>query len=145
MSYWDTSALVKLYVREADSSRFEALASSATRVVSSTLTRYEARAVFRRKEADAALAAGGADLLYRTLAADFADSLVEAVADSPDVEREFGRVLNACLAQSPPIFVRTLDALHLASALVAGEREFVTADIRQRAAAQFLGLSVVPV
>ena len=30
MSYWDTSALVKLYVQEADAAQFEALALAAS-------------------------------------------------------------------------------------------------------------------
>ena len=32
MSYWDSSALVKLYVQEQDSSEFQALAQAASRV-----------------------------------------------------------------------------------------------------------------
>ena len=50
------------------------------------------------------------------------------------MEREFGVVLEACFSQTPPTFIRTNDALHLASAKVAGEQEFITADVRQRAA-----------
>jgi hypothetical protein len=43
------------------------------------------------------------------------------------------------LSQTPPTFIRTNDALHLASAKVAEESEFITADIRQRAAAVLMG------
>jgi len=39
---------------------------------------------------------------------------------------------------------RTYDALHLASAKVAGELEFITADVRQRAAALLMGFTVLP-
>jgi predicted nucleic acid-binding protein len=46
------------------------------------------------------------------------------------MEREFGTVLEACFSQKPPTFIRTNDALHLASAKVAGEVEFITADVR---------------
>jgi predicted nucleic acid-binding protein len=38
MSYWDSSALLKLYVHEADSAQFRALALEATRVTTASLT-----------------------------------------------------------------------------------------------------------
>jgi hypothetical protein len=37
-----------------------------------------------------------------------------------------------------------LDALHLAAALSAGEAEFISNDVRQRTAAQALGMTVLP-
>ena len=48
MSYWDSSALVKLYVKEADSAQFEALAL-AEPLVTGTLALHEVRTVFRRR------------------------------------------------------------------------------------------------
>lgn len=60
------------------------------------------------------------------------------------VREKFGEVLEACFSQTRPVFIRTNDALHIASALVAGENEFVTADGRQRAAAVLMGLAVLP-
>ena len=61
-----------------------------------------------------------------------------------DVEREFGQVLAFCYSQSPMIPIRTLDALHLASARVAGESELVATDKRMRDAAKALGFSLFP-
>jgi len=55
-----------------------------------------------------------------------------------------GNLLRQCLLHSPPVPVRTNDALHLAAARLAGEREFVSADSRQRAAAVHLGFTVLP-
>jgi predicted nucleic acid-binding protein len=52
MSYWDSSALVKLYVQELDSSEFQTLAREASRVATGSLARYEVRTVFRRREAE---------------------------------------------------------------------------------------------
>jgi len=57
-----------------------------------------------------------------------------------DVEREFGAVLEICLSRRPPVFIRTSDGLHFASAKTAGEIESITADQRQRAAALLMGL-----
>jgi uncharacterized protein with PIN domain len=56
MSYWDTSALVKLYAQEPDSAAFEAHAASQTNpLITSRIALYEARATFRRKEAEGIL------------------------------------------------------------------------------------------
>ncbi len=60
------------------------------------------------------------------------------------VGREFGAALEKCFSQIPPVFIRTNDALHLASAKVAGETVFVTADARQRVAAVLMGFTVLP-
>ena len=57
---------------------------------------------------------------------------------------KFGEVLEACFSQTQPVFIRTNDALHIASAIIAGEKTFITADARQRAAAAFMNLVVSP-
>lgn len=51
----------------------------------------------------------------------------------------------ALLAQTPPLPLRTLDAIHLASARVSGEMEIVATDKRLRDAAKLLGFSLFPV
>ena len=43
MSYWDSSALVKLYVQELDSDELRELALKASRVATGSLTRHEVR------------------------------------------------------------------------------------------------------
>jgi len=143
MSYWDASALAKLYLAEPDSAQFESLAL-ASPVVSGMLARHEMRTVFRRREAEAAIRGGEAAALYRRIVSDAASGVLRLQPDSDEVEREFGLVLERCFSQGPPLFIRTNDALHLASARVAGELEFVTADLRQRAAAQLLGFTLLP-
>jgi predicted nucleic acid-binding protein len=144
MSYWDSSAVVKLYVQELDSEEFRELALKASRVVTGSLTRHEVRTVFRRREAEGILRSGESASLYDELTADIAATDVVIQPETPDTEREFGAVLEVCLSQAPPTFIRTNDALHLASAKVAGEREFITADMRQRAAAMLMGFTVLP-
>ena len=144
MSYWDTSVLVKLSVIEADSARFVALAGAATRIVTATIGRFESHTVFRRREAEGSLKVGEAAALSADLDWDVAGGkIVEQSADA-NVEREFTAVLERCFSAVPPVFIRTNDALHLASAKVAGETEFVTTDGRQRDAALLLGFTVLP-
>ncbi len=144
MSYWDTSALVKLSVAEADSQQFQQLARSAARIITAAIARLEARTVFSRREAEGALPPGEAAALVADLNRDVGNGRVVIQAADNDVENEFGKVLETCFSQTPPVFVRTNDALHIATAIVAGEAEFITADVRQRAAATLLGLIVLP-
>ena len=142
MSYWDTSALVKLYLAEPDSARFESL-SLASQVVTGSIARHELRTVFRRREAEASIPEGAAAALYKRMNSDAASGVLRLLPDSDEMEREFGLVLENCFSQTPPIFIRTNDALHLASALAASETVFVTADQRQRGAAQLLGFQLL--
>ena len=127
MSYWDTSALVKLFVVESDSAQYDALALT-SKVVIGPIARHEARTVFRRREAEGVIPAGQGAALYARFISDIASGVLRLQPDTDDVEREFGIVLETCFSQTPPVFIRTNDALHLAAARVAGETEFVTAD-----------------
>ena len=144
MSYWDTSVLVKLSVTEADSVRFVALAGVVTRIVTATIGRLESHTVFRRREAEGSLKVGEAAVLSADLDRDVAVGKIVGQSADANVEREFTVVLERCFSAVPPVFIRTNDALHLASAKVAGETEFVTADGRQRDAAVLLGFTVLP-
>lgn len=143
MSYWDTSALVKLYLKETDSAQFDALAL-AMPMGTGALTLHEARTVFRRREAEGAIPAGEGRVLFELLCSDSTAGGLAVQTETNAVRREFGEVLERCFSQSPPVFIRTNDALQLASAIVAGETEFVTADTRQKAAAELLGFKVLP-
>lgn len=145
MSYWDTSTLVKLYAKEPDSATFESHALNASaQTVTSRIALYEARAAFQRKESERILLPGAAHELYRQLIQDAAAGELRLIELGADVEREYGQVVGQCYEQTPPIPLRTLDALHLASARVAGESELVVTDKRMRDAAKLLGFSLFP-
>ena len=144
MSYWDTSALVKLYVMESDSAQFQGLATDGVPLVIARIAHYEAHAVFRRREAERMLPPGEAAALLREISTDIVDGKIVVQVDGADVERRFSEVLEQYYSQTPPGIIRTNDTLHIASALAAGEKQFVTADIKQRAAAVLAGLVVLP-
>ena len=75
MRYWDTSTLVKLYAQELDSPTFEAHVAKATSpTVTSRIALYEARATFRRKEAEGILTPGTAQTTYSELLQDVAEN-----------------------------------------------------------------------
>lgn len=143
MAFWDTSALLKLYLPESDSPIFESLALNATEIVTAFVGRYEARTAFRRKEAQGSIPPGDAAVCWERFCRDIESGRVRVVLESPELGEAFGRIVDQCLSQIPPVFVRTNDALHLAAAKLAGETEFVTADVRQRDAAALVGLNVI--
>lgn len=146
MSYWDTSTLVKLYALEPDSAAFETYAlSTPAEPVTSRIALYEARATFRRKESEGILRPGYAEQLYTQLLRDITAGELRLVELDGEVEQEYGQVLGACYQQAPPIPLRTLDAVHLATARVAGETELVATDRRMRDAAKLLALTLFPV
>ncbi len=144
MSYWDTSSLAKLYLTEPDSATFDALANRTTVIRISPLVRFESRLAFWRREREGAITAHGAVVLSRRLDADIAAGKMELIAPELLVESWFEQVVQACMSRPEPIWIRTLDALHVAAALSVGETEFVSHDLRQRAAATAVGMAVFP-
>src|SRR5712671_1426636 len=97
MSYWDTSALVKLYARSPDSPVFENYASTTVGpIVTSIIGLYEAKATLLRKETFGALQPNAASTLYARLVQDVIVGHVQLVQLNPDIEREYGQVLELC-------------------------------------------------
>jgi predicted nucleic acid-binding protein len=145
VSYWDSSALVKLYAKEPDSAIFEQFAVTALTIpTTSRLAFYEIRTTLQRKEAEGTLVAGAARTSHQRLIQDAVGGNIRVVEFSSEVAQEFEATLVDCFQRVPPLFIRTLDAIHLASAIVAGEEEFVATDKRLREAALFLGLKLFP-
>ncbi len=143
MSYWDTSAIAKLFLDEADASRFRELEMQSDRITTSSLTRFEARVLFWRHESSRTITAGMAAKFTAALISQLEWTWIEVRMDVQELEEEFERVLDTCWRQATPLRIRSLDAIHLATALMANETQFVTADVRQRAAAELLGLDVI--
>ena len=145
MSYWDSSALVKLYVQETDSSVFEHYAASAQSApTTARLSFYELRTVLQRKEFEGSITPGAAHSIYNRVLQDSASGSIRVVEFSLDVAREFENVVIRCFGHPTATFLRTLDGIHLASAILARETEFVATDKRLRDAASLLGLKVFP-
>jgi predicted nucleic acid-binding protein len=138
-AYFDTSALVKRYVEEPGSLEIRRLLRS-RRVISSALLRVEVLSALRRRRDEATLSARSFARLLRRVEADDASWQLVPVSDEI-VEVARSRVLQQSL--------RTLDAIHLASA-EALHREglripFVTADARQADTGRAIGLDIVAV
>lgn len=123
--YLDTSALVKLVIAEAESDALSRYLGATPRIISSRVAEVEVRrAVARQREVDAG---DRVESLMRRMA------LVELDAD----------VAKRAAALAPP-GLRTLDAIHLASALgIAPELDaLIVYDLRLADAARLAGLPV---
>ena len=144
MHYWDTSALLKLYVTESDSAEFRAHAHSTGPLLTSDLSRWELYVAFQRKEAAGDLSTATGEVFYIQFETDIAEGRVRVLALETKMNSRFQSLVRRLHRSQPPIWSRTLDALHLSVALMGQAEEFVTADRRQAQAAIALGLTVFP-
>ena len=144
MSYWDTSCLVKLYTPENDSPTFANHLANHPSCVTADLTLLEFWATVRRKEAEGILAPGEAATVQTALEADASAGAICILVIDQQVRDEYKVVVEKCLSQTPPIFIRTNDAQHIAAATCAGETVIVATDKKLRDAALHLGFTVFP-
>jgi predicted nucleic acid-binding protein len=121
--YLDSSALIKLYVREKESAPLREFLNADNRVrCTSVITEIEALRVLRPQgRSTLEIAREDFTAFYRVLLTD-------------DVVR--------VAAELPPAVLRALDAIHIASALQAGAELLLTYDRRMGEAAQAVGLPV---
>jgi len=144
MSYWDTSTLGKLYLPEPDSADFAQKAAVDPAIATTRLALYEIRRVAFRKESEGFIQAGTAESVLAEVNQDIAAGHIRIVEMDARVEAEFNGIMAACYRHTPPLPIRTLDALHLASARADNQIELVATDKRLRDAAKLLGLSLFP-
>lgn len=134
--FFDSSALVKRYIREIGTEEVLVRCDQATELAVATIAWPELVSAFRRLVREDRLDEARYMALKADLAADLADAVLCEI--SPQVVQ---RAI-AALEAHP---LRAMDALHIAAALVGTADVFVSADARQCAAAAALGLDVVQV
>jgi predicted nucleic acid-binding protein len=145
MAFWDTSALVKLYVPEPDSSQFRQLMRvSAEKPIISQLVVAEMHRTLWAKQLARAVPANHAEPTYREFLKDIESGVLSVIPFAGDVQREFDRIVQICYRTIPVVPIRTLDGLLVASALVAGTALLISTDKRQRKAATRVGLQILP-
>ena len=145
MAFWDMSALLKLYVREHDSDRFHSLIQSLPeKTAISQFTLAEMHRALWAKVFARAVPANFAQKAYREFRSHVETALIDIVPFGRAVEEEFDRIIPICYRARPPVPIRTLDGLILASALTARTARLVSTDSRMRAAGTLLGLQVLP-
>jgi predicted nucleic acid-binding protein len=141
MRYWDTSAVLKLYVTEPDSSRFRALAGAGP-IFTSSITCSELFVALQRKEAAGDLSPATGEVFFGQFEADVAAGRV-IILPTPEKHPRFRALVRDLYRQQPPIQLRTVDALHLCAALLAQATELVTTDKRQSQAAAVFSLRII--
>ena len=137
-AYFDTSVIVKNYIREAGSERARQLFRT-HHVVTSAISALESVSAFRRNHASGSIGEAGYSAILNRFQKDRAKL---------DLLELTGTILESAEKYVSEHNVRALDALHLATAMVTGIRFpkrllFVTADSSQRDAGLQLGLKIV--
>lgn len=137
--YIDTSILVKLLVLEPDSEVCARKMKGAS-LISSELSRVEVLSTLMRKEREGAITAGERERAWL----EFGAILVAGdVTLEPLGQKIVQRAQELLFALELRVPIRTLDALHLATAASGVAVPVFTADRRMAEAAKLLGLAVI--
>jgi predicted nucleic acid-binding protein len=145
LNYWDTSALIKLYVRESDSRYFINLAkTSSNPLLSSDVTRQEMLCALYRKEVAGDLKVKAASKLFEKFMNDEETGRILIIPNGRDVVIETEKLVKQSYGKNLPIMIRALDAIHVASALFAKATTMIATDRRLRDVALLTGLKVLP-
>jgi predicted nucleic acid-binding protein len=143
MTYWDTSCVVKLYTAELDSAEWEdAAVLAGESLVSSALLRVELAYAFEQKEARGEILRGSTQALLRVFENDIAEGRYQLVPVGSDVLQTACKIAAECYHSQPVVSLRTLDGIHLATAILLKCKRIATADARMQAAAPLLGLDL---
>ena len=145
MNYWDTSALLKLYVPEDDSGYFlDLVVASGQPIVSSAIASAEMLCAVYRKESAGDLKRGGALATYQEFAGDCRAGRIVLVPCGEQVFTAAEEIVRLAFRRAQPVMVRSLDAIHVASAVTARARVMVATDARLRQVAAMAKLKLAP-
>ncbi len=132
--YFDSSAFAKRYINEPGTAEVLAWCDQATELALSVIAIPELFSAFCRLKREGKLSAGQYRRLKSDLMADIADALI------CDTTLQVIRQSVRALERHP---LRGMDAIHLGAAVISAAEVFISADMRQCAAAEALGLRVV--
>jgi predicted nucleic acid-binding protein len=145
VTYWDTSALFKLYVPEGDSSYFLNLATeSGEALATSSITAVEILCGAHRKECAGMIRKGAANAALERFLSDCREGRLMAVPYGEDVIAAAKEVARLAFRGLLPVTVRALDAIHVASAMAVRADVMVATDLRLRAVADLVKLKLLP-
>lgn len=138
--YCDTSALLKLYVPEPDSDRFNAIVAGRDDVLVSDLAVTEIVSALARRLRQGAIARKAVDRVQEAIL----ERLDEGAYHRVELTREVHRRAEHLLVNLTAVPLRAADALHLALAASARAASLASFDLRLLAAARAVGLAVHP-
>ena len=142
MTYWDTSYLAKLYLRESGTDAVLGAFADQGDFVCGEHGRLELIATFKRHQREGILTAAQLKMVWAKHEQDVAEGLIHYL---PLPSR---LIQDACarVASLPPaVFLRPADALHLACAADAGLKQIYSHDRHLLAAASHFGLKGIDV
>ena len=141
IAYFDTGILLKAYVAEKDSAAADAMILEVAAPIPFThLHEIELRTALRVKRGRGEIADGELKLALRDLQEDInAGRLKKPIYDLPDV---FRKAEELSAKHATATLCRSLDILHVATAVVIGSMNFFTFDARQASLATRAGLKV---
>jgi len=135
--YLDTSYIAKFYFNEPDSSQVRKLVRRADAIHSSFWAFAEFHAVVHRRLRENSTSLSDA----RDLTSHFTEHIEQGLWHLVPVTEALLRRTSALMLSAPSnLFVRTADAVHLATALDLGEHDVWTNDRHMLAAASYFGL-----
>ncbi len=144
MIYWDTSCLIKLYIEEPDSAYWEeAIRRVRSPCVSSALLESEMGYAFLQKELRGEIKQGAANTLMDRFRRHTASGVLDLYPISTDILRLSVEIARQCYRATPPIALRTLDGIHLATAARLRCTAVATADQRMRSALPRINLTAL--
>lgn len=132
--YFDSSAFAKRYINESGTTEVLAWCDQAAELVLSVIAIPELISAFCRLKREGKLSAGQYRRLKSDLMADIADALI--CDTTPQMIQQSVQALERHS-------LRGMDAIHLGTAVVSAADVFISADTRQCAAAEALGLRVI--
>jgi predicted nucleic acid-binding protein len=137
--YVDSSALAKIYVPEPESDRLEAFLQGRRDLMISELAITEVLSAVARRRREGTITARQSLEIRDAVLADADSGSFHRLDMSPVVHREAERLL----FHMESVGLRTLDALHIAAALLSLASYVVTYDARMRNAASHAGLKTL--
>jgi predicted nucleic acid-binding protein len=145
VTYWDTSAILKLYVPETDSHFFlDLLTRTEDQLASSAILCIEVLCAAWRKERSGELRQGAASAVFRKLNDHIEAEKIVLVPYGPRIVAEAEKLLQLIVRSKTKRLIRSLDAIHVASALECTAGTLVATDLRLREMAILAGLEVLP-
>ena len=136
--YLDTSYIAKFYFNEPESSRVRKLVRTADTIHSSQWALAEFHGVIHRRLCEGSLSPGDA----HELSSRFYQHGQEGLWKLIPIHEALLRRTSALIVSAPPdLFLRTADAVHLATAHETGERDVWTNDRHMLASASYFGLT----
>lgn len=142
--YWDSSALIKLYAPEPDSSDYlRLLIQQPEDLAISFLHRVELYFALCGKESRGEIVRGSARRLFELFDRHVNAGRYYLIPWGEDVALESRQLLDASLSAMPPVMLRSLDGLHLGALRAAKIQSIVTADMRMRDAARIAAIGII--